>query len=97
MKVNKGKKVKPKTKKLTHQYTKDIKNCNKSPKRGAYSLKQLKQIAIKNFKINVKGLSKEKICKLIENRLNMYKKYSVKKSKIDNFNSVKSKKLLLNS
>ena len=85
------KKIKRKTK--TRKYSKNIKNCKKSPKRGAYSLIKLKEIAVKNFKINVQGLSKDKICDLIEKKMNLYKKYSVKKSKIiDLQNSVKSRK-----
>ena len=67
-----------KTKKL---YNKDIKKCHLTEKNGGYKLKDLKNIAKKNFNINVENLTKKKICKLIEKRLKQYKKYTIKKIK----------------
>ena len=86
--------LKHKTKSLISGYEKDIKNCNKSPNRGAYSLKKLKEIATKTYKLNITGLSKKRICELIEQRMSYYKKYSVNKDDLDLGDKVKSKKKL---
>ena len=82
-----------KKQKKTYKYNKDIKNCNNPPKRGAYTLKQLKKIALTTYNINIKGLHKKKICELIEKRMNLYKKYSVTKSQLNlNDNNNNNKK-----
>ena len=71
-----------KTHKITKNYDKNIKNCKKSPQRGAYSLNVLKKLAVNKYKLNIRGLSKERICDLIEDKLNLYKKYNVESDEI---------------
>jgi len=71
---------------MTRTYDKDIKNCKKSPQRGAYTLKNLKELAVNKFKLNISGLSKNRICDMIEQKLNLYNKYSVKSNEIIDLN-----------
>ena len=75
-----------KSHKMTRTYDKDIKNCKKSPQRGAYTLKNLKELAVNKFKLNISGLSKNRICDMIEQKLNLYNKYSVKSNEIIDLN-----------
>ena len=57
-------------------------------------LKKLKEIATNTYKLNITGLSKDRICELIEQRMNYYKKYSVNKDDLDLGDKVKTKKKL---
>jgi hypothetical protein len=54
-------------------YPGDIKKCIMSTKKGGIGKKKLEKIATNNFKLNITGLHKQEICKLIEEKLKQIK------------------------
>ena len=70
-----------------YKYNGDIKLCNETPKKGGLSLSKVKNIAMKNFNIDIKNKSKKELCKLIGYKLQYQQKQTILKKDNKNKNT----------
>lgn len=54
---------------VNYYYPGNLAKCKDVPGRGGFNIRKLKEIALKNFNIDIKGRSKDELCDLIEDKV----------------------------
>lgn len=54
---------------VNYYYPGNLARCKDVPGRGGFNIRKLKEIALKNFNIDIKGKSKDELCDLIEDKV----------------------------